>query len=238
MCIQTKRNEASEQKAAGAAAGQQLLVRFVARDRAVETELVTRLVRDGQAVAGRRYGCWGADWLDHLGEFVLLLYRYRDEGKIPVDQPLIQLARKLVKQVWRSRQPKARRDKEALRWGGGDACDEEWDDRLEAEAQSAAGAQSSFASPELAAEAQEGLAQLRETAKELSATDRATFEAELAADRGEHESLASALGVSEVVARQRRCRMTKALRRFGQATRGKAPQKIMSRRSGSMSLRG
>jgi len=205
-----------EERAAFEARDRSWLTRFLAGEAAVEAEVVAKLVKMGCKLAMAR-GDWSEeDWLAHQAEYVVLLYRYRERGLLRVGEPLFRLAGRLVKQVGRRADRDARRDKAALRWGAAGEAEhggeDEWDDRLEVQAQSAPYAQRTFARPDAGLETEERLGWLEQAARELLPGDRETLAAELAAGRGEHESLAAALHISEAAARQRRCRMTKALR--------------------------
>jgi DNA-directed RNA polymerase specialized sigma24 family protein len=196
-----------------------LLERFVAGDKASETELVARVGEHGRKVAARRFG-WEADrWREELGEVVLLLYRYREAGRIDVDRPLRQLARKLVKQVWRSAKKQRHRDEQALRWGSAPEGDEAfWDDRVDAQAQASAELQPRLTSPDAGLEARELLGWLARAAQWLSPSERETLAAVVAVELGEEERLAEALGVAEGTAYNRLCLLRAALRREAKAT--------------------
>jgi hypothetical protein len=224
MGIKIKKKWTAEEKAAFRARDRSLLERFVGRDKAAETELVARLHRTGRKVALEFWPRLAKSWDEHFGELAVVLCRYRDEGLIQVDASIFRLAQQLLRQVGRRAGSEAHRDVVALRWHGPvrDSSGSWSDDdtglrrlRLEKKATFATVAQPRFASPDAAVGGKEELRQLMAVAAKLSPAERATLEAAVAVAVGEHETLAGALGVSEAVARQRRSRMTKALRRLG-----------------------
>lgn len=205
-----------------------LMERFLARDPAAEREVVDRLNSMGRRVALYFWRRLYAQWNDIRGEYFLTLHRYREEGKLRLDQPLWFLAQRLLKHVGRKTGIQAHRDQMAFSLQGkrapqgeeGDVgpsakeTDTSWAVWLEREVTASMAAEPRFASTEEALGSMEQLHALEKAAACLPPMERATYEAQVAVANGDHESLAAALGVTQANARQRRSRMKKELRRI------------------------
>ena len=185
-----------------------LMERFVARDETVNRELVQRLDLLGRTVAERLWPRLYGMWRGFRGEYFDVLWRYREAGKLKVGVPLYFLAQRLLKQAGRKAGIWAHRDHLGLSFqtaglitrrlreklpADEDASRAAW---LEKQARTAAAVQPRFRCPEAALGACEQLAWLEQAAPKLSPSERATYEAWLAVCKGEHESLAEALGVA------------------------------------------
>jgi hypothetical protein len=213
-----------EKRAALNARDRALMERFLAKDKAAERELVERMNSMGRLVARHLWWRLYFDWDDFRGEYFATLQRYREEGRLRVDEPLYFLAQRLMKHAGRKAGIEAHRDQMALslqgkraphaeEGGAGPADgDASWAQWLEHEATESIAAQPRFTSAETLLATREVDEQLAKAAARLAPTERATYEAERAVAHGEHESLKAALGVTEGNARLRRLRMKKALR--------------------------
>lgn len=219
----------AEERAALDARDRSLLERFMARDREASRELVKRLGKLGENVAWRLWPRLSLDWESFQGAYFEVLYRYREEGLLRLDEPLVFLAQRLLKQAGRKAGIEAHRELMALRFHCKGMISQElrdklpadedasWNAWLEKQAQGSVAAQPRFGSPEAAVGSAEQLAWIEAAVAKLSPSERATFEAEAAVARGEHESLAAALGVAEGTAYNRRAAMRASLRRMAEA---------------------
>ncbi len=232
MATPKKRQLTEEERAALDARDRLLLTRFVAGAEPVKRELVQRLDLLGQKAARRDwprlYGMWG----EFRGEYFDLLCRWREADKLPVDVPMYYLARRLLRQAGRKAGVLAHRDHLALSFqlkgritrkarerlpADEDASLAAW---LEMQARTSMAAQPRFPCPEAALGASEQLAWLvKKAAVKLSPSERATFEAWMAVAKGEHESLAEALGVAVGTAYNRLSAMWASLRRIAAEAR-------------------
>ncbi len=205
-----------------------LTERFLARDKAAEQEMVDRLNSMGKRVALYLWRRLYLEWNEVRGEYFATLYRYREEGKLRLNEPLIFLAQRLLKQTGRKLGIQAHRDQMALSFQGKRAPDQEegsgpgpeetasWAVWLEAEATASMAAEPRFENAEKALGSSQQLEWLTEAASRLLPGERETFNAELAVAKGEHESLAAALGVKEGTAYNRRSAMRASLRRLAE----------------------
>ena len=234
-----KRPLTPQERAALDARDRALLERFLAREPAAERELVGRLNSLGKQVARRYWFRLYMIWNEFRGEYFILLYKWREDGKLREGESLRFLAQRLLKQAGRKAGVEAHRDQLAISFqesgrapegelGAEPRSDGGWEDAtefghttgewVELQALGAIASQPRFADPETALATKETLEWLEAAAGQLSPGERATLEAEVAVARGEHEKLAEALGVKEGTSYNRRSSMNKALKRIARET--------------------
>ncbi len=197
-----------------------LLERFLAGDAEASRKVVEILNADGYKVACRFWPWTAKHWAEERGAMFELLWRYRAEGKLRLDEPLYFLAQRLLRQVGRKAGAdwaKAQLDVSLETGSGSEDPGEEAGEaaKIQAEASVAAAAPSS--DPERALAAKELLEWFANACERLSAKERETFDASMRVDDGDAPDLATALGVPEATARVRRFRMRAALRALARA---------------------
>ncbi|MHB8418245.1 MAG: RNA polymerase sigma factor [Myxococcales bacterium] len=188
-----------------------LVRRFLLRDPAAESDLALHLNRLLHRVYSQRWDGQGLSFLELRGDCFVLLARWRDEKKVPVE-PLPHLAQRLLKQVGR----------QALRDRHGAAkvvsLDEGWDEprdevlrRRRDDRERQASLWNAPRDPEQELLAKELYRWLLAAREKLPLAHQAAFDGCVKVAEGEAASLAAALGCKEDAAKQRRHRLRVAL---------------------------